>query len=108
LSGRSIESVVVNAPTTEQDDTPRTFKTKLNAAGRVIGLRPSFDRSYETVDVDAVAPAGRRVPLLPLRAADPEWYRRYLRAGPIELPQGTTVEVLATAAAADMLSPPPP
>jgi hypothetical protein len=53
------------------------------------------------VVIDAVAPAGRRVTLLKLRAAQPQWYRRYWLQEPIELPAGTKVEVTAIPAPPD-------
>jgi hypothetical protein len=70
----------------------------VTAAARVLALRPSLDQPYASVDVQAVLPTGRHVPLLLLHAPRPEWPRRYWLAEPIELPQGTTVEVTAVAA----------
>ena len=46
-------------------------------------------------------PTGRRVGLLRLRAPQPQWYRRYWLAEPIELPKGTKVEVTAALAPSD-------
>ena len=43
-----------------------------------------------------MAASGRRVPLLKLRAARPEWPRRYWLADPVELPAGTKIEVKLT------------
>ena len=52
------------------------------------GRRPSFDQAYKTVVVQAVLQGGRKVLLLQLRSAQPQWYRRYWLAEPIELPAG--------------------
>jgi hypothetical protein len=64
----------------------------------VLALRPSLDQPYASVDVQALLPTGKHVPLLLMRAPRPEWPRRYWLAEPIELPQGTTVEVTAVMA----------
>jgi hypothetical protein len=65
----------------------------------VLAVRPDLDQPYASVDVQAVLPMGRHIPLLLMRAPRPEWPRRYWLAEPIELPQGTTVEVTALLAA---------
>jgi hypothetical protein len=102
LSGKSIEALAVESPNGEGDSRePRKFGGALKTGARVVALRPSFDQAYESVVVDAVAPAGRRVTLLKLRAAQPQWYRRYWLQEPIELPAGTKVEVTAVPAPPD-------
>ena len=70
----------------------------LTTASRVLALRPSLDQPYASVDVQAVLPTGRHIPLLLMHAPRPEWPRRYWLAEPIELPQGTTLEVTAVQA----------
>ena len=102
LSGRTIESLVLNGPS----EGPK-FTGTLRTAGRVVGFRPSFDQAYASVLVEAVA-NGKRVPLLKLRAAQPQWYRRYWLQEPIELPAGTVIEVTAVPAPPDDLSLPVP
>lgn len=92
LSGKSIESVTIDGPKDEGVG-PRSFSGTLASGGRVVGLRPMLDTPYATVDVTAVAASGRKVPLLKLRNARPEWPRRYWLVDPIELPAGTKVEV---------------
>jgi hypothetical protein len=97
LSGKDIQGVMVHGPKGEGDALePRTFTGSLPAAGRVLAIRPSLDQPYGSVEVTAVAASGRRVPLLKLRAARPEWPRRYWLADAVELPAGTKIEVKAT------------
>jgi hypothetical protein len=114
ISGRSIEALAVDGPeaptagagtqgeaqSSYQGSSvePHKFSKRLTAAARVLALRPSLDQPYASVDVQAVLPTGRHVPLLFLHAPRPEWPRRYWLAEPIELPQGTTVEVTAVPA----------
>ena len=54
-----------------------------------------IDNPYATVEITAVAASGRKVPLLKLRNARPEWPRRYWLVDPIELPANTKIEVTA-------------
>jgi hypothetical protein len=102
LSGREIQGFAVNGPT-PGNETPdaRTFAGSMTGAGRVLGVRPLLDQPYTVVDVQALLQNGRRVPLLKLRSARPEWPRRYWLTDPIELPAGTKIEVSATPAPAD-------
>ena len=51
---------------------------------------------------------GRKVPLLQLRSAQPQWYRRYWLAEPIELPAGAKIEIVATPAPPDEFAIPIP
>ena len=103
ISGRSIEALAVDAPGAQGESAePRKFSKSLTTASRVLAVRPSLDQPYGSVDVEAVLPTGRHIPLLLMRAPRPEWPRRYWLAEPIELPQGTTVEVTA------VLAPPNP
>ncbi len=48
------------------------------------------------------------MPLLQLRAAQPQWHRRYWLAEPIELPAGAKVEISATPAPPDEFAVPIP
>jgi hypothetical protein len=110
LSGRSIDAVAVPFTNGEGSDAGggRKFAGSLKTAARIVALRPSFDQPYGSVTVDAVAPSGRRVALLRLRAPQPQWYRRYWLQEPIEVPAGTKVEVTATAAPPDEFGIPAP
>ena len=60
---------------------------------RRLGLRPMLDAPYMSVDITAVTSTGRKVTLLKLRNARPEWPRRYWLVDPIELPANTKIEV---------------
>lgn len=92
LSGKAIESVTIDGP---KDETlaPRSFNGTLAKGGRIVGLRPMLDHPYSTIDITAVAASGRKVTLLKLRNARPEWPRRYWLVDPIELPANTKIEV---------------
>lgn len=96
LSGKSVESVTIDGPNDGNTSAPRTFEGMLKSGGRVVGLRPMLDAAYATVDVTAVAASGRRVTLLKLRNARPEWPRRYWLVDPIELPANTKIEIALT------------
>ena len=75
---------------------PRIASSTLAAGGRVVAIRPTLDQPYATVTIDGITPPGRRVPLLRLRAPQPQWHRRYWLVEPIELPKGSKIEVVAT------------
>ena len=102
LSGRAVEALDVAAPAAAAVSlAPRTFGGSFTTGGRVVGLRPSFDQAYASAEIVAVAPSGRRVTLLKLRSPQPQWLRRYWLQEPIELPQGTKIEVTAIPAPPD-------
>jgi hypothetical protein len=106
LSGRSMDALSVKAPETSTTTfEPRTFGGTFATAARVVGLRPSFDDEYASMQVDAVAPNGRRIALLKLRRPQPQWYRRYWLAEPVEVPAGTRLEVTVTPATVDDMAP---
>jgi len=83
----------VPPPSTE----PRTLTGRFRTAVRVLAVRPMLDQPYASLTVQAILPGGRHVPLLLLRGPSQEWPRRYWLADPIELPQESTLEVIATA-----------
>lgn len=96
LSGKSIETVAINGPPGAAESLePRTFGGTMAKAGRVVALTPMIDDPYATLEVVAVAASGRKVTLLKLRNARPEWPRRYWLVDPIELPANTRIEVTA-------------
>src|SRR5258708_6887088 len=64
----------------------------------VVAIRPELDRPYAAIDVHALLAGGGGVPLLRLRAPRPEWARRYWLASPVDLPRGSRIEVVTTAA----------
>jgi hypothetical protein len=107
LSGRSIEGLTVTHGEGNGNG-ERKFAGTLKSAARIVALRPSFDQPYTSVTVEAVAPSGRRVSLLRLRAAQPQWYRRYWLQDPIEVPAGSKLEVTAVPAPPDEFGIPAP
>jgi hypothetical protein len=109
VSGREIQSLAINGPAAGSEGTtqPLTASGALATAGRVVAVRPALDQPYTSIKIDAVTPSGRRMPLLWLRSARPEWRRRYWLAEPLELPAGTKIEVSATPYAPDSELPRP-
>ena len=75
---------------------PRKLSGTLRTAVRVLAVRPTLDQPYASLTVQAILPGGRHVPLLLLRAPRQEWPRRYWLADPIELPQKSAIEMIAT------------
>lgn len=110
LSGKSVQSMTINGPgeTAGTREPVKFAGGAFDTGARVVGFRPSFDQAYASVKVEAILPDKRRVLLLTLRAAQPQWYRRYWLAEPLELPRGTKVEVTATPAPEDEFAPPVP
>ncbi len=92
LSGKSIQSFAVDAPSSQGGDA-LSFSGTLSTGGRVLALRPQVDQPYASVSIEAVAASGKRVSLLKLRGVRPEWPRRYWLTDPVELPAGTKIEV---------------
>jgi len=90
---REIQSFAVDGPKESRGAT--TFAGSLPAGARVVAIRPSLDRVYGSVAVQAITPAGAKVPLLRLRGPRPEWRRRYWLAQPVELPAGSRIEITA-------------
>lgn len=101
LSGKPITSVAVESPNGDDSQAVRTFTNTLKRPARVVALRPSVDRPYQSVAIEAHLAGDRRVALLKLRSAQPQWSRRYWLRDPIELPAGATIEVKAVPATPD-------
>jgi len=93
LSGKSIESVTIDGPKNEGDLLAKGFDGALKTGGRIVAIRPMLDNPYSAVEVTAVGASGRKVTLLKLRNARPEWPRRYWLVDPIELPANTKIQV---------------
>jgi len=94
LSGKSIESVSVTGADREDNAAgPRSFSGTLKTGARIVALRPMLDNVYSSVEITALSPTGRKVPLLKLHNARPEWPRRYWLVEPVELPANSRVEV---------------
>lgn len=101
VSDRQVETLTVDGPAADGGSTLRKFSGTLKRAARIVAIRPDLDRSYQSVDIHAVLQSGRIVPLLLLRSASPQWYRRYWLAEALELPAGAAVEVVAVPAPPD-------
>ena len=86
-TGREIQSLSIEGPAAQSN---------LSVTARVVALRPSLDRVYGTLTVQAVTPAGAKIPLLKLRSPRPEWKRRYWLADPVEVPAGSRIEMTTT------------
>lgn len=96
-SGREIQALAVGSPASgSQSADARTLTTTLTSPARLVAVRPAIDRPYAAVDVHAVTPSGNRVSILRLRAARPEWRRRYWLQEPLELPSGSRIEATLT------------
>lgn len=93
MSGKAIETTTIDGPSVGGMGGDPAFSGTLKTGGRVVGLRPMLDSPYAAVEVIAVSPNGRKVALLKLRDARPEWPRRYWLVDPIELPANTKIEV---------------
>jgi hypothetical protein len=107
LSGKSIDAVSL-AYGEGNGGGERKFGATLKSAARIVAVRPSFDQAYSSATVDAVAPTGRRVTLLRLRAPQSQWYRRYWLQEAIEIPAGSKIEVTAVPAPPDEFGVPAP
>jgi len=102
LSGKEITAVEIKGPSEESAAAaPRTFGGAMTTGGRVLAIRPSLDQPYASMEIAAVAASGKKVLLLKLRQARPEWPRRYWLADPVELPAGTKIEVTGVPGDAD-------
>jgi hypothetical protein len=91
LLGKEISQLTIDGRHGE-GAAPTTFTGRMPRGGLVLAIRPSLDQPYASIDVVATVPSGKQVPLLKLRAARPEWPRRYWLAEPVELPAGTTIQ----------------
>jgi hypothetical protein len=106
LSGKPIAAAVVESPGPSDSQGGRILVATLEGPARVVALRPSVDRPYRSLAIEAHIDGGRRIPLLRLRSAQPQWYRRYWLREPIELPAGATIEMKALPAPPDAFSVP--
>jgi hypothetical protein len=97
ISGRELQTLTASAGAGGSADT-RQFAIMVKRAARIVAITPSLDQRYALISVDAVLPAGRRVPLLRLHGARPEWRRRYWLAESVDVPPDTRVETTLLAA----------
>ena len=105
VSGKEIQALTFGGPVTEglasggatsSSTEPRKLSGTLESAVRVLAVRPMLDQPYASLTVRAILPGGRPVPLLLLRNPRQEWPRRYWLADPVEIPGGSTLEMIAT------------
>jgi hypothetical protein len=92
VSPRRIGALVADGPASN-GSAPVSFRATIGRASRVLAIRPQLDRPYASMTVTAVTASGGRVPLLQLRAARPEWPRRYWLRTPVDVPVGASIEV---------------
>jgi hypothetical protein len=96
-SGRELQSISASeTKASGESNGVRILTAALPGAGRVHALRPILDKAYGTVDIVAITPAGKQIPLLKLRGPRPQWFRRYWLQEATELPGGTAIEARFT------------
>jgi hypothetical protein len=95
-SGKEIQSFAIQ----RAKGVEGAFRGVLKTASRVVAVRPSLDRVYGSLTIQAVTPAGQRITLLRLSTPRPEWRRRYWLAQPVDLPAGSRIEASTTAPSA--------
>jgi hypothetical protein len=98
--GKGIAAVRIVGPS-ESHDAAISFGGTMPVRGRIVAIRPSLDRPYAAFQVAAVDATQKRLELLKLHAARPEWPRRYWLVTPVEIPPGARIEVTGTAADSD-------
>jgi hypothetical protein len=94
---QELQSFTIDPPKAGGDlSGPAGFGGALPRAARIVALRPMLDRAYQSVNVDAITPSGEDVPLLRLRGAQPQWFRRYWLQKSQEIPAGSKITVHVT------------
>jgi len=93
----AIQTLELAAGSAEHGSEHQRLVATVETSMRVLALRPSLDRDYQSIAVDAVLPTGRR-PLLRLRSPRADRGRRYWLNEPVDLPPATQIEVIAIAA----------
>ena len=106
-SGHGLQALSVErSKPTQAGNSVVTFDGDLPTAARIIALRPTLDRAFDSLAVDAILPTGRQVPLLRLLGPRPQWPRRYWLQDGVELPSGSKITVKATPLADESDEPP--
>jgi len=96
-AGHELQSFTVDPPKAAGNPgEAASFGDALPKAAQIVALRPMLDRAYQSVSIDATTPSGNTVPLLRLRGAQPQWFRRYWLQKPVEVPAGSKVTVRVT------------
>ncbi len=97
---QDLQSFTINPPKAGGDPGDRSgpagFGGALTRAARIVALRPMLDRAYQSLNVDAITPSGADLPLLRLRGAQPQWFRRYWLQKSLEIPAGSKITVRVT------------
>jgi hypothetical protein len=97
LSGHELQSFVIESanspPAPGGSSTPVSLTGTLARPARIVALRPTLDRAYALLNVDATTPSGTHVPLLRLRGPRPQWLRRYWLQEALELGSGSQITV---------------
>jgi hypothetical protein len=91
---KTIESILVSSPSVNTES-PIIFTRDLDTDMTVLALFPEVDIESSQLQVEAVTPAGERIPMLWLREPDTGWPTRYWFNTPIVLPAGSQIEVRA-------------
>jgi hypothetical protein len=96
-SSRELQSFAIDPPDTAgKPSGSSTFAGTLPGAARIVALRPMLDRAYESLNVDAITPSGKQVPLLRLHGPRPQWFQRYWLQESVELVSGCKIQVRVT------------
>jgi len=98
-SGRELESFAIDSPKAggnASGSATLTFGGMLPKSARMVALRPMLDRAYEWVNIEAVTPSGKNIPLLRLHGPRPQWFQRYWLQEPVELASGSKITVSVT------------
>lgn len=96
-SGRELQSVSSSEGAARgESGGVQILEARLPSAGRVYALRPMLDKAYASVDIVAVTPSGKQMPLLKLRGPRPQWFRRYWLQESTELASGSVIEARVT------------
>ena len=98
-NARPIESILVSSPDTLTGNQV-SFTHEIERDTSVLSLLPEIEIDATDVRVVALTPNGDRIPMLFIRELGTEWPTRYWFDTPVDLPQGTEVEVSAVLAPA--------
>ena len=89
---RVIESMLVTSPATI-DGLKLDFNHTITDSMEIVAVLPEIEIGAKDVQVIAVTPTGKELPLLFLREPNNTWPTRYWFNDPIKLPSGSSIEV---------------
>ncbi len=102
VSGRELQSMSASEKEAGRESSGvQILRAALPSAGRVYALRPMLDKAYDSVEIVAITPGGKRISLLLLRGPRPQWFRRYWLQEATELLRGSVIEARFSALADD-------